>query len=143
MQAIVESRENQQLAVENLKRSDELKDEFLTITSHELRTPLNGIIGIAETMKEGATGELNESMKAHLSMIISSGKRLSHLINDITDYSSLKHEQLTIRQSPVRIYELTNIVLAICQSLVRNKRIQLINSIDKDSDLIAFADENR
>src|SRR5690625_115631 len=138
-----EAKENQALAMENLRKADKLKDEFLTITSHELRTPLNGIIGIAETMKEGATGELNESMKAHLSMIISSGKRLSHLINDITDYSSLKHEQLTIRQSPVRIYELTNIVLAICQSLVRNKRIQLINNINKDSDLIAFADENR
>lgn len=141
--AVQEANDMQREALENLKRMDKLKDEFLTITSHELRTPLNGIIGIAETMRDGATGKLNSRMEAHLSMIISSGKRLFHLINDISDYSVLKNEQLKIKFKSVRLYELTNIVLTICQPLVKNKPIQLINKIDSDSNLTVSADENR
>ena len=40
-----------QLAFENLARSDELKNEFLATMSHELRTPMNGISGYLELLK--------------------------------------------------------------------------------------------
>ncbi|MEL6653237.1 MAG: histidine kinase dimerization/phospho-acceptor domain-containing protein, partial [Bacteroidota bacterium] len=39
--------------VEELRKVDQLKDQFLANTSHELRTPLNGMIGLAEAMYEG------------------------------------------------------------------------------------------
>src|SRR5690625_5710363 len=42
------SQESQELALQNLQKADELKDEFLAITSHELRTPLYGMIGRSE-----------------------------------------------------------------------------------------------
>src|SRR5699024_1194639 len=100
----------QQEALENLRQTDKLKDEFLTITSHELQTPLNGIIGIAETMRDGAVGRVSPEMTSHLSMIITSGKRLSHLIHDILDYSNLKNDQLKMEFGPVRLQETINIV---------------------------------
>lgn len=141
--AIQEASNIQEKALRNLKRTDKLKDEFLTITSHELQTPLNGIIGIAETLQDGVAGPLTEKMNAHLSMIILSGKRLSHLINDILDYSHLKNDQLKITKQPVRLYEITNVVLTICQPLLQNKPVQLVNNINRENDLIVYADEGR
>ena len=81
---------------QKLQRVDKIKDAFLANTSHELRTPLNGIIGIAESLLDGATGQLSERTKENLSMIATSGKRLSTLVNDILDYSKLKHEETVI-----------------------------------------------
>lgn len=140
--AVREAKESQEIALESLKRSDELKDEFLAITSHELRTPLNGIIGIAETLRDGAAGQVNNGIQQHLSMIIMSGRRLTHLINDILDFSKLKHKVLDIQLKPVHLAELTSVVLTICQPLIQNKSIRLLSTIDIDLPPVS-ADENR
>jgi len=79
---------------EELQRLDQLKDEFLANTSHELRTPLNGIIGIAESLVDGVTGELPEATRNNLAMIVASGRRLSSLVNDILDFAKLRHQTL-------------------------------------------------
>ncbi len=68
-----------------LQKADKLKDEFLSNTSHELRTPLYGIIGIAESLVDGAAGNLSDSVNENLLVIINSGKRLVNLVNDILD----------------------------------------------------------
>ncbi|MDG5786029.1 ATP-binding protein [Evansella sp. AB-P1] len=134
--------ESHKLALESLKRTDKLKDEFLASTSHELRTPLNGIIGIAESMYDGAVGPLNKPSKHHLSMIIKSGQRLSHLIDDLLDFSKLKNNSLEINAKKVHLKDITEVVLSICQSLVKNKSIVLINKVDSKLPPI-YADGNR
>jgi PAS domain S-box-containing protein len=125
-----------------LQRLDKLKDEFLANTSHELRTPLNGIIGLAESLIDGATGKLADNTKTNLAMIVSSGKRLSHLVNDILDFSKLKQKNIELQLKPVGLREIVEVVLTLSQPLVRQKSLQLINAIGPSLPA-AHADENR
>jgi signal transduction histidine kinase/ligand-binding sensor domain-containing protein len=127
---------------ERLQQADKLKDEFLANTSHELRTPLNGIIGIADSLVDGVTGELPDKTTANLKLIVASGKRLSNLINDILDFSKLKHQQLELQQKSVGLREEVDLVFTISQSMLVKKPIKLINNIDLNIPPV-FADENR
>ncbi len=127
---------------ERLQEADKLKDEFLANTSHELRTPLNGIIGIADSLIDGVTGDLSDKTKANLQLIVTSGKRLSNLINDILDFSKLKHQQLELQKKSIGLREQVDVVLTISQSMLAKKPIKLINKIDLDLPPV-LADENR
>lgn len=129
-------------AQDALKRTDKLKDEFLANTSHELRTPLNGIIGIAESLIEGATGKLPPGTVSNLTMIVTSSRRLANLVNDILDFSKLRHQTIALQLKPVALREIVEVVLTLSQPLARPKNLQLINAIPPDLPL-ASADENR
>ena len=123
---------------------DKLKDEFLSSTSHELRTPLNGIIGIAESLYDGAAGAVSKQMKSNLAMIVSSGKRLSNLVNDILDFSKLKNQVIELQLKSVSIKTLTDVVLQLSRPLLARKQIELKKAIPIDDGILPVkADENR
>ena len=128
--------------VESLRESDRLKDEFLANTSHELRTPLNGIVGLADSMIDGATGPLTDLQRKNLDLIVSSGQRLTSLVNDILDFSRLQHKDLQLQLIPVDVYEAAEIVLHLTVPLAAGKALKLTNKIPADFPL-AWADENR
>ena len=66
------------------------KSEFLANMSHELRTPLNAIIGFSEVLQEKLFGELNEKRAEYTDDILSSGRHLLSLINEILDLSKVE-----------------------------------------------------
>jgi two-component system, NtrC family, sensor kinase len=66
------------------------KSEFLANMSHELRTPLNAIIGFSEVLQEKLFGELNEKQAEYTEDILSSGRHLLSLINEILDLSKVE-----------------------------------------------------
>ena len=64
--------------------------------SHELRTPLNAIIGFSEVLAERMFGEVNEKQAEYLQDILSSGRHLLSLINDILDLSKVEAGRLEL-----------------------------------------------
>lgn len=127
---------------QELKRMDGLKDEFLANTSHELRTPLNGIIGIADSLIDGVTGPLSEPTIFNLETITTSGRRLSHLVNDILDFSQLKHKNIELQLKPLDLRAIAQVVLNLSKPLIGDKDLQLSNAIPPDF-IAVNADENR
>lgn len=125
-----------------LQALDKLKDDFLANTSHELRTPLNGIIGIGESLIAGATGVLPRKTLRNLEMIVSSGRRLASLINDILDYSRLKNDDIVMQNRRVDIRQIASVVMTVLDATRSNGQVTLINAIPEGLPPI-MGDENR
>ena len=125
-----------------LLRADALKDEFLANTSHELRTPLNGIIGIGQSILDGATGSLTDEQRRNLEMVVASGRRLANLVNDLLDFSKLRHETIELRRGPTDLHSLVDLVLAVSRTLVGKRPLRLFNRTDPVGPLVEV-DEDR
>ena len=134
--------QDEQALNQKLKTIDKLKDQFLANTSHELRTPLNGIIGLTESLIDGATGPLSDLTKQNLIMIMTSGRRLSNLVNDILDFSKLKNHNISLQCTQVDLHSLVEVVFALSKPLLGGKDLSLVNNIKTDTPTV-WADENR
>lgn len=132
----------ERLVSKKLRQLDRLKDDFLANTSHELRTPLNGIIGLSESMIEGAAGDVSELVKYNLSMIVSSGKRLADLVNDILDFSLLKRDQVQVEPKLLHLRDVVDTVVVMSRPLAGKKELDISNAVDKELPTV-MADENR
>lgn len=132
----------QQQVNEQLRRVDQLKDQFLANTSHELRTPLNGIIGLTESLLDTFDKMPADKARADLLMVVASGKRLANLVNDILDFSKLKTKNLELNCKPVDMRVIADLVLRFSEPLLSGKTLALINDIPAGLPPV-LGDENR
>lgn len=127
---------------EELQRLNQMKDQFLANTSHELRTPLNGIIGITESMIDGAAGPITVEQSRNLGMVVSSGRRLYSLVNDILDLSQMEQGKVDLKLQTVDTHALIETTLSLSTPLVGEKQIRLENNFDTSLPLV-MADGDR
>ena len=95
---IADLREARAAADQNAK----FKADFLSSMSHEIRTPLAGVIGMAQTIHDQT---LEHPTRERSSTIISCGRSLSNLINDILDLAKIEAEGLSISQEAYNLTE--------------------------------------
>jgi len=72
------------------KRAERAKDDFLAAVSHELRTPLTSIKGALELLVDGSAGEVDEQAQRLLDIALSNAQRLTRLVDDVLDISTLE-----------------------------------------------------
>jgi signal transduction histidine kinase len=106
-----------------LERANQAKDRFLASMSHELRTPLNGIIGFAEFLSDGKPGAVNAKQKEYLEDILTSGRHLLHLINDMLDLVKVQAGKVDLNLERFRITDAINEVCGGVRPLAESKRI--------------------
>ena len=106
---------------QQLEIANRHKSEFLANMSHELRTPLNAVIGFSEVLLERMFGEVNEKQEEYLQDILSSGKHLLSLINDILDLSKIEAGRMELEALPFDLPSaLDNALTLIKERAVRN-----------------------
>ena len=99
--------------------AEKTRSYFFSAVSHDIRTPLNAIIGFSELLQAG--GVSPEETKQDLNMIVSSGKMLLQLVNDVLDISKMDLGKLEFSLEPVDVGGILREVMSAFQLMAEKK----------------------
>jgi GAF domain-containing protein len=99
------------------------KSEFLANMSHELRTPLNAIIGFSEVLLDPSLQVSEEERSQFLTDVLSSGKHLLGLINEVLDLAKIEAGKMELQIDPALIQDVVEAVSNTMRSLAAKKSI--------------------
>jgi signal transduction histidine kinase len=101
-----------------LEQATKAKDRFLANVSHELRTPLSSVIAFCETLLLGTAGELNESQRERVEVILAAGKHQRAIIDDLLDLSRAKMGRAEIFATEFSLLDFTKLIANMARPLV-------------------------
>jgi PAS domain S-box-containing protein len=127
-------------AKEAAEAASQAKSQFLANMSHELRTPLNAIIGFSEMLFDKTFGDLNSRQQKYTGYILSSGRHLLQLINDILDLSKIEAGRLELVRQPFALPAALQNVNAIVKGLANKKSLMLDFQVPSELPML-LADE--
>jgi HAMP domain-containing protein len=137
-------------ANEELKRKDQLKDEFINIAAHELRGPIQPILGLAEVLRyrkrdrdSGNSGVMKEDDDKLLDIIIRNAKRLLRLEQNILDIARIESQSLKLEKERFDlIVKIQNVINDFGNEL-SNEKIQLVFTPSQKEPIFVNADKVR
>ena len=132
-QSLKDERDKAQMA-------NKAKSEFLANMSHEIRTPMNAILGFSEALLHQVDSERHRKM---LASIVSSGKLLLSLLNDILDLSKIEAGKLELSPQPLNIVYLLEEIVTLFKEKAQKKGIDLSLHISDKFPTILRLDEIR
>ena len=127
-------------AIAEAERANRAKSEFLSRMSHELRTPMNSILGFAQLLERGA---LAPSQQRHVHHILTAGRHLLRLINEVLDIARIEAGRQQLSLEPVRLGVVMQEALALARPLAAEARVRLVEGDAPAADLFVRADRQR
>ena len=126
--------------VDEVKRASKAKSEFLSRMSHELRTPLNAILGFGQLLERQKPTEVQ---RKRVGYILSAGKHLLDLINEVLDISRIEAGRMQLSLEPVCVADALEETLDLMRPLATERSVQLSASADIDAGVHVLADRQR
>jgi len=126
-----------QLSEKNIElfKANKIKSEFLANMSHEFRTPLNAILGFAELLREKPASDVEKS-KRWAENIVSSGRSLLNMINDLLDLAKAESAKMEIHIDKTSVPRLLDGLTAFFSPLTEQKTIKVRLDVADDIPLI-------
>jgi PAS domain S-box-containing protein len=119
-------------ANEELKELDNRKAEFITLASHEMRTPLTVINSYLELFIDGTLGELTESQRKKLQIILSQNNRLISLVDTLIDVYNIESRDLKTKIEQVYLPEVAKSSIEGVSRLISLKEHALNLMVEDD-----------
>ena len=119
-----------QRQAEELTRAGAYKSQFLANMSHELRTPLNAILGFTQLLHEGEVGPLTEQQSEFLGNVLTSGRHLLRLINDVLDLAKVESGKLDFRPESIDLDQTIGEVCAILRTTAVERQVRVEITVD-------------
>ncbi|WP_219114082.1 PAS domain S-box protein [Janthinobacterium sp. UMAB-56] len=108
-----------------LERASQAKDRFLTSMSHELRTPLNAILGFAQLLANEALPATALQKRTFVQNIVTSGRHLLTLINEILDLAKIESGSLSLSMEAVTLPALIEEVRVMVEEQAQQRQLEM------------------
>jgi PAS domain S-box-containing protein len=127
-------------AKEEADRANHAKSDFLSRMSHELRTPLNSILGFGQLLDRQSP---TDTQRPRIRYILSAGRHLLNLINEVLDISRIEAGNLQLSVEPVCLEEAIHEAVDLMRPLAADRTIGLEAGCATDNSTYVLADRQR
>ncbi|MBX6365407.1 MAG: GAF domain-containing protein, partial [Gemmatimonadetes bacterium] len=101
------------------------KSQFLAVMSHELRTPLTAVIGYADLLASGASGELTERQALQVGRIRTSAWHLVSIIDEILTFARMEAGREQVRLERIDAAQLARAACELLEPQARAHGLEL------------------
>lgn len=123
MRELARERDSQRRLVEEMKRVEAFRRDFIADVSHEIKTPLTGIIGSVDLLM---SEDVPEAMRPRLlTMVKAESERLNALAQGILSLSRLEQDGMAADMSDVNLSEIVNDAVGRLRPLAADKGIDI------------------
>ncbi len=109
----------------SLERTNQIKDEFLTVLTHELRTPLTPIMGWVSMLRHGTQKHSEETVQKALAAIERNACQELHLVNELLDLARILNNKIVLELEVLNPDDVVASVFATADSLIDTRRLKL------------------
>ncbi|MCA9601157.1 MAG: HAMP domain-containing histidine kinase, partial [Myxococcales bacterium] len=114
----------------HIEQSQREKTLLMARLTHDLRSPLNAILGFSDLLLMDSDGRLNDAQRESVMRVVSSGRELLGLLNDVLDEAKFEAGRLEFRPQWTPLVEiLTDAVAAGRQLLVEKPKVEIVAEV--------------
>jgi PAS domain S-box-containing protein len=138
------------------KEIDMMKTDFISTVSHELRTPLTSVMGFANIIRkkfkdtfltlpeieDKKIKKTADQIESNLDIIISEGKRLTSLINDVLDIAKMEAGKIDWNDENLSMKDVIGHAVTSTVSLFEQKGLNVVTEVEDNLPEI-FGDKDR
>jgi two-component system sensor histidine kinase/response regulator len=136
------TQQNKEISTQR-KKLEELnltKDKFFTIIAHDLKNPFNTVMGLSELLIQRYEMYDDEKIKFFISQINDYSNKTYDLLENLLQWAKSQTGKIKVKLDRVNLHTIVKEIKSLNFVKAEEKDIELINSVDKDTNV--FADFN-
>lgn len=118
-----------------MKRSEQMRSDFIANASHELRTPLASLRGFIETIKGPAAND-KKAVRQFLGVMLEQAERMSRLIDDLLSLSRIEMKAHLRPQTNIDLADVLGHVCDSMQPMAAEHGLEITRQIEDDKLII-------